>query len=105
MAKGLGGLSLQSTFPAWGPLPRSRLLNRQVVQLASISTSPGQERTDAAKKKSAEEPAAYLFCKFDAPGFAIPNVEGAHLLDLDFDQGVGVVFLIAPLAVIRHLKT
>jgi hypothetical protein len=35
-AKGLGGLSLHSSFPAWGPLPRSRLLNRQVVQLAII---------------------------------------------------------------------
>jgi len=36
MAKGLGGLSLQSTLPAWGPLPRSRLLNRQFVQFAII---------------------------------------------------------------------
>jgi len=35
-AKGEGGLSLQSSFPAWGPLPRSSWLNRQVVQLASI---------------------------------------------------------------------
>jgi len=53
-AKGLGGLSLQSSFPAWGPLPRSSWLNRQVVQLAIMSTSPRQESTDAAEKKSAE---------------------------------------------------
>lgn len=36
IAKGLGGLSLHSSFPACGPLPKSRLLNRHVVQLAII---------------------------------------------------------------------
>lgn len=48
-AKGLGGLSLHSSFPAWGPLPRSRLLNLQVVQLAIMLSPPRQERTDAAE--------------------------------------------------------
>jgi len=56
MAKGLGGLSLQSTFPAWGPLPRSRLLNLQVVQLAIMSAPPRQESADAAEQGAAERP-------------------------------------------------
>ena len=77
-AKGLGGLSLHSSFPAWGPLPKSSWLNRQVVQLAIMLASPRQERTDAAKQTSAENPAAYFFSKIDAPFAPVPDIEGAH---------------------------
>ena len=56
-------------------------------------------------KRKAQSSQPPIFFAVRCAGRGDPKCRGGASLDLNFDQGVGVVFLIAPLAVIRHLKT